>query len=55
MRQGSIIIHPLPRVGEIMPEVDESEHAVYFRQVGYGVQVRMAILSTLLDPRFLRT
>jgi aspartate carbamoyltransferase catalytic subunit len=49
MRQGSIIIHPLPRVGEIMPEVDESEHAVYFRQVGYGVQVRMAILSTLLD------
>lgn len=48
MREGAIIIHPLPRVGEITPEVDDSPHAVYFRQVGYGVAVRMALLSTLL-------
>ncbi len=48
MKEGSIIIHPLPRVGEITPEVDDSPHAVYFRQVGYGVIVRMALLSKLL-------
>ncbi len=50
MKEGGIIIHPLPRVGEIMPEVDDSPHAVYFRQVGYGLLVRMALLSMLLDP-----
>ncbi len=48
MKEGGIIIHPLPRVGEIMPEVDDSPHAVYFKQVGYGLHVRMAILKTLL-------
>ena len=48
MKDGAIIIHPLPRVGEIEPEVDDSPHAVYFRQVGYGVMVRMALLKTLL-------
>lgn len=50
MKDGSIIIHPLPRVGEIEPEVDDSPHAVYFRQVGYGLIVRTALLSMLLDP-----
>lgn len=49
MKEGGIIIHPLPRVGEIMPEVDDSPHAVYFKQVGYGLTVRMALLSMLLD------
>ena len=48
MKQGAIIIHPLPRVGEIMPEVDDSPHAVYFKQVGYGHSVRMALLKTIL-------
>lgn len=48
MRPGAIIIHPLPRVGEIAPEVDDSPHAVYFKQVGYGLLVRMAILKTLI-------
>lgn len=51
MKDGGIIIHPLPRVGEITPEVDDSPHAVYFRQVGYGLIVRMALLSALLDPK----
>lgn len=51
MRDGAIIIHPLPRVGEIMPEVDDSPHAVYFKQVGYGLIVRMALLSMLLGKR----
>lgn len=48
MKKNAIIIHPLPRVGEITPDVDESPHAVYFKQVGYGLTVRMAILKTLL-------
>ena len=51
MKDGAIIIHPLPRVGEITPEVDASPHAVYFKQVGYGVIIRMAILSMLFDPK----
>ena len=49
MKEGAIIIHPLPRVGEIMPEVDDSPHAVYFKQVHYGLLVRMALLKTLLS------
>lgn len=48
MKKGAIIIHPLPRVGEISPDVDDSPHAVYFKQVGYGLIVRMAILKTIL-------
>jgi aspartate carbamoyltransferase catalytic subunit len=49
MKEGAIIIHPLPRIGEIEDAVDSSPHAVYFRQVGYGLIVRMAILKTLLN------
>lgn len=48
MKNGAILIHPLPRAGEIEPEVDDSPHAVYFKQAGYGVLVRMALLKTLL-------
>ena len=48
MKKGAIIIHPLPRVDEIEPAVDDSPHAVYFKQVGYGLLVRMAILKTIL-------
>lgn len=55
MKDGAIIIHPLPRVGEITPEVDDSPHAVYFKQVGYGLTVRMALLSMLLSGSTLKT
>jgi aspartate carbamoyltransferase catalytic subunit len=48
MKQGAIIMHPLPRVDEITPEVDASEHARYFEQARYGLYVRMALLRTLL-------
>ena len=51
MKKGAIIIHPLPRIGEIMPEVDDSPHAVYFKQVGYGHSVRMALLQTILTSK----
>ncbi len=43
-----IIMHPLPRVDEIAPEVDDTQHAKYFKQPYYGVLVRMAILKALL-------
>ncbi|WP_297421744.1 aspartate carbamoyltransferase [Thermococcus sp.] len=42
------IMHPLPRVDEIHPEVDKSEHALYFRQVFSGVPVRMALIGLTL-------
>lgn len=42
------IMHPLPRVGEISTDVDALPNAVYFRQAGNGVPVRMAILAMLL-------
>lgn len=44
-----LILHPLPRVNEISVEVDQDERAVYFKQVQYGVYVRMALILTLLN------
>lgn len=46
-----LVLHPLPRVNEISVEVDDDERAVYFKQVQYGVYVRMALILTLLDIR----
>ena len=43
-----IVLHPLPRVNEISVEVDDDPRAAYFRQVQYGVYVRMALIMTLL-------
>ena len=48
-KDDMIILHPLPRVNEISVEVDDDPRAVYFRQVQYGVYVRMALLLTLLE------
>jgi aspartate carbamoyltransferase catalytic subunit len=48
-KDDMIILHPLPRVNEISVEVDNDPRAVYFRQVQYGVYVRMALLLTLLE------
>jgi len=42
------IMHPLPRVSEIDPDVDATPHAAYFEQAFYGVPVRMAILCKVL-------
>ncbi|MGD6934594.1 MAG: aspartate carbamoyltransferase [Candidatus Bathyarchaeia archaeon] len=47
-KKDMIILHPLPRVDEIAPEVDQTPHARYFQQVGNGLFVRMAILSLVL-------
>lgn len=43
-----LVLHPLPRVNEISVEVDDDPRAVYFKQVQYGVYVRMALILTLL-------
>ncbi len=48
-KKDMIVLHPLPRVNEISVEVDSDRRAVYFRQVQYGVYVRMALLLTLLE------
>lgn len=44
-----LVLHPLPRVNEISVEVDDDPRAAYFKQVQYGVYVRMALILTLLE------
>lgn len=44
-----LVLHPLPRVNEISVEVDSDPRAAYFRQVQFGVYVRMALILTLLE------
>ena len=45
------VLHPLPRVNEISVEVDDDPRAAYFKQVQYGVYVRMALILTLLEVK----
>ena len=47
-RERMIVMHPLPRVGEISPEFDDDPRAAYFRQMEYGLYVRMALLAMVL-------
>ena len=47
-KDDMLVLHPLPRVNEISVEVDNDPRAAYFRQVQYGVYVRMALILTLL-------
>lgn len=48
-KKDMYILHPLPRVNEIATEVDKDERAAYFKQVQYGVYVRMALILKLLE------
>lgn len=48
VKDDLIIMHPLPRIQEITPEVDHTPHAVYFKQAFNGVVVRMALLGLVL-------
>jgi len=43
------VMHPLPRVDEVAPDLDSTPHARYFEQAHNGVPVRMALLDTLLS------
>ena len=47
-KSDMIVMHPLPRVDEILPEVDSTPHAKYFEQAFNGVPVRMALLCAIL-------
>lgn len=47
-KDDMIVMHPLPRVGEISEEVDSDPRAVYFRQMEHGMFVRMAMLALVL-------
>ena len=46
-KPSMIVLHPLPRVNEIAPEVDDDPRAAYFKQVKYGMFVRMALMAKL--------
>jgi len=41
-------MHPLPRVDEVAPDVDNTKHAKYFEQVWYGLVLRMGLLALVL-------
>jgi aspartate carbamoyltransferase catalytic subunit len=47
-KQKMIVMHPLPRVGEIHYAVDDDPRAAYFRQMENGMYIRMALLSAVL-------
>jgi aspartate carbamoyltransferase catalytic subunit len=47
-KERMIVMHPLPRVGEISMEVDDDPRAAYFRQMEYGLYTRMALLAAVL-------
>ncbi len=48
MKKGALLLHPLPRVDEIAPEVDKLPQAAYFKQAKCGVLMRMAVLKWVL-------
>ena len=50
-KEDMIILHPLPRVNEIAPEVDKDPRAVYFEQTKFGMYGRMALIMKLLEAR----
>ncbi|MCB8942938.1 MAG: aspartate carbamoyltransferase [Ardenticatenaceae bacterium] len=47
-KQKMVVMHPLPRVGEIHYAVDHDPRAAYFRQVQNGMYIRMALLAAVL-------
>lgn len=51
MKNSSIILHPLPRNEEINEDVDQSEKALYFKQMYNGVFVRMALIDYYLNTQ----
>ena len=47
-KRRMVVMHPLPRVNEISPELDSDPRAAYFRQAECGMYVRMALLAMVL-------
>lgn len=50
-KKSLVVLHPLPRVDEIHPDVDAGPHARYFQQAANGVPVRMALLRAILEGK----
>ena len=48
LKPSAVVMHPLPRVGEIHPDVDSDPRAAYFQQAQNGLYVRMALLQEIL-------
>lgn len=51
MNPNAIIMHPLPRIGEITTDVDNDPRALYFRQAGNGLYARMALLDHIMEQK----
>lgn len=49
--KDSILLHPLPRIKEISPEVDKDPRAQYFEQAGNGLYIRMALLDSIASNK----
>ena len=49
LKPEAVLMHPLPRVDEIAKEVDNDRRAVYFKQTGYGMFMRMSLLAHLFE------
>lgn len=47
-KEDMVVMHPLPRLNEIDPKVDEDRRAAYFRQMENGLYIRMALLAAVL-------
>jgi aspartate carbamoyltransferase catalytic subunit len=52
INDDAIIMHPLPRVTEINPEIDQTKYARYFQQAKNGIPVRMALLALVSEVDF---
>lgn len=49
LKNQAVIMHPLPRLAEISPEVDSDHRAAYFRQAQNGLYIRMALLKLVFS------
>ncbi len=49
--EKTLVMHPLPRVNELAREIDADPRSMYFKQAGWGVPVRMALLALLLGAK----
>lgn len=47
--KDTVVMHPLPRVDELSPELDKDRRGIYFKQAAYGVPIRMALLHFLFE------
>jgi aspartate carbamoyltransferase catalytic subunit len=49
--KNTVVMHPLPRVDELSPELDKDRRGIYFKQAAYGVPIRMALLHFLFEKQ----